>query len=72
MQIGLPITGKYRDPESDQYYNNQHVRTSGHLLISRVVATLIVSIIIRGMIIRLDLHDLKDDGKKLFVLDFLL
>ena len=25
MQIGLPITGKYRDPESDQYYNNQHV-----------------------------------------------
>ncbi|XP_070500159.1 immunoglobulin domain-containing protein oig-4-like [Chironomus tepperi] len=22
MQIGLPITGKYRDPESDQYYNN--------------------------------------------------
>lgn len=26
VQIGLPITGKYRDPESDQYYNNQHVR----------------------------------------------
>lgn len=25
VQIGLPITGKYRDPESDQYYNNQHV-----------------------------------------------
>ncbi|XP_011495519.1 PREDICTED: WAP, Kazal, immunoglobulin, Kunitz and NTR domain-containing protein 2 [Ceratosolen solmsi marchali] len=24
VQIGLPITGKYRDPESDQYYNNQH------------------------------------------------
>ncbi|XP_032668670.1 immunoglobulin domain-containing protein oig-4-like isoform X4 [Odontomachus brunneus] len=22
VQIGLPITGKYRDPESDQYYNN--------------------------------------------------
>jgi hypothetical protein len=27
VQIGLPITGKYRDPESDQYYNNQHVST---------------------------------------------
>lgn len=26
MQIGLPITGKYRDPESDQYYNNNDVR----------------------------------------------
>lgn len=26
MQIGLPITGKYRDPESDQYYNNNNVR----------------------------------------------
>jgi len=25
MQIGLPITGKYRDPESDQYYNNHDV-----------------------------------------------
>ena len=25
MQIGLPITGKYRDPESDQYYNNNNV-----------------------------------------------
>lgn len=25
MQIGLPITGKYRDPESDQYYNNNDV-----------------------------------------------
>ncbi|KFB45335.1 AGAP001504-PA-like protein [Anopheles sinensis] len=24
MQIGLPITGKYRDPESDQYYNNNN------------------------------------------------
>ncbi|VVD05168.1 unnamed protein product [Leptidea sinapis] len=24
VQIGLPITGKYRDPESDQYYNNNH------------------------------------------------
>ncbi|KAJ8973620.1 hypothetical protein NQ317_003250 [Molorchus minor] len=24
FQIGLPITGKYRDPESDQYYNNKH------------------------------------------------
>jgi len=24
--IGLPITGKYRDPESDQYYNNNNVR----------------------------------------------
>ncbi|XP_022162454.1 immunoglobulin domain-containing protein oig-4-like isoform X1 [Myzus persicae] len=22
VQIGLPITGKYRDPESDQYYNH--------------------------------------------------
>ncbi|XP_043475528.1 immunoglobulin domain-containing protein oig-4-like [Leptopilina heterotoma] len=22
VQIGMPITGKYRDPESDQYYNN--------------------------------------------------
>lgn len=22
--LGLPITGKYRDPESDQYYNNQN------------------------------------------------
>ncbi|XP_050425325.1 immunoglobulin domain-containing protein oig-4-like isoform X2 [Adelges cooleyi] len=22
IQIGLPITGKYRDPESDQYYNH--------------------------------------------------
>ncbi|KAG7212696.1 hypothetical protein KM043_012971 [Ampulex compressa] len=22
VQLGLPITGKYRDPESDQYYNN--------------------------------------------------
>ncbi|XP_034233683.1 immunoglobulin domain-containing protein oig-4-like [Thrips palmi] len=22
MQIGLPVTGKYRDPESDQYYNH--------------------------------------------------
>ena len=26
VQIGLPITGKYRDPESDQYYNNNNVR----------------------------------------------
>lgn len=25
VQIGLPITGKYRDPESDQYYNNNDV-----------------------------------------------
>jgi hypothetical protein len=25
VQIGLPITGKYRDPESDQYYNNSNV-----------------------------------------------
>lgn len=25
VQIGLPITGKYRDPESDQYYNSQNV-----------------------------------------------
>lgn len=25
LQIGLPITGKYRDPESDQYYNNNNV-----------------------------------------------
>ncbi|XP_031626618.1 immunoglobulin domain-containing protein oig-4-like [Contarinia nasturtii] len=24
VQIGLPITGKYRDPESDQYYNHEH------------------------------------------------
>ncbi|VEN53969.1 unnamed protein product [Callosobruchus maculatus] len=24
FQIGLPITGKYRDPESDQYYNNNN------------------------------------------------
>lgn len=23
--IGLPITGKYRDPESDQYYRNTNV-----------------------------------------------
>ncbi|CAF4752033.1 unnamed protein product [Pieris macdunnoughi] len=23
VQIGLPITGKYRDPESDQYYNSE-------------------------------------------------
>lgn len=28
MQIGLPITGKYRDPESDQYYNNNNVRVN--------------------------------------------
>jgi len=27
VQIGLPITGKYRDPESDQYYNNNNVST---------------------------------------------
>lgn len=25
VQIGLPITGKYRDPESDQYYNHSDV-----------------------------------------------
>lgn len=25
IQIGLPITGKYRDPESDQYYNHNDV-----------------------------------------------
>ena len=25
VQIGLPVTGKYRDPESDQYYNNNNV-----------------------------------------------
>ena len=25
MQIGLPITGKYRDPEADMYYNNNDV-----------------------------------------------
>lgn len=25
MQIGLPVTGKYRDPESDQYYNHHGV-----------------------------------------------
>ncbi|KAI4485444.1 hypothetical protein M0804_006949 [Polistes exclamans] len=24
VQIGLPITGKYRDTESDQYYNNDN------------------------------------------------
>ncbi|XP_076652624.1 immunoglobulin domain-containing protein oig-4 isoform X1 [Halictus rubicundus] len=24
VQIGMPITGKYRDPESDQYYNNNN------------------------------------------------
>ncbi|XP_051170347.1 immunoglobulin domain-containing protein oig-4-like [Leptopilina boulardi] len=24
VQIGLPITGKYRDSESDNYYNNKH------------------------------------------------
>ncbi|XP_018912310.1 immunoglobulin domain-containing protein oig-4 [Bemisia tabaci] len=24
VQIGLPVTGKYRDPESDQYYNNNN------------------------------------------------
>ncbi|XP_063229639.1 immunoglobulin domain-containing protein oig-4-like [Bacillus rossius redtenbacheri] len=24
VQIGLPITGQYRDPESDQYYNNNN------------------------------------------------
>ncbi|XP_060516802.1 immunoglobulin domain-containing protein oig-4 [Cylas formicarius] len=24
FQIGLPITGKYRDPESDKYYNNNN------------------------------------------------
>ncbi|XP_053982989.1 immunoglobulin domain-containing protein oig-4-like isoform X2 [Hylaeus anthracinus] len=24
VQIGMPITGKYRDPESDQYYNNHN------------------------------------------------
>ncbi|KAK9736129.1 hypothetical protein QE152_g12750 [Popillia japonica] len=24
FQIGLPITGKYRDPESDLYYNNKN------------------------------------------------
>ncbi|XP_066261661.1 immunoglobulin domain-containing protein oig-4-like [Euwallacea similis] len=24
FQIGLPITGKYRDPESDKYYNNDN------------------------------------------------
>ncbi|XP_026465413.1 immunoglobulin domain-containing protein oig-4 [Ctenocephalides felis] len=24
MQIGLPITGKYRDKDSDQYYNNNN------------------------------------------------
>jgi hypothetical protein len=34
VQIGLPITGKYRDPESDQYYNNSNVRT-WHTRISR-------------------------------------
>ena len=32
MQIGLPITGKYRDPESDQYYNNNNVRKKKRLL----------------------------------------
>lgn len=32
MQIGLPITGKYRDPESDQYYNNNNV--SSHFVSS--------------------------------------
>lgn len=30
MQIGLPITGKYRDPESDQYYNNNDVSLRKH------------------------------------------
>jgi hypothetical protein len=25
VQIGMPITGKYRDPESDQYYNSNDV-----------------------------------------------
>jgi len=28
VQIGLPITGKYRDPESDQYYNHNDVHFS--------------------------------------------
>jgi len=32
VQIGLPITGKYRDPESDQYYNNNNVRKKKRLL----------------------------------------
>lgn len=27
VQIGLPITGKYRDVDSDQYYNNNNVCT---------------------------------------------
>lgn len=31
MQIGLPITGKYRDPESDFYYNHADVRIYKHI-----------------------------------------
>lgn len=38
VQIGLPITGKYRDPESDQYYNNNNVcRYLGNFSISSCV-----------------------------------
>lgn len=45
VQIGLPITGKYRDPESDQYYNNNDVckinrsalRKSLYLSIYRII-----------------------------------
>lgn len=38
MQIGLPITGKYRDPESDQYYNHNDV--SENAFLDDVLATL--------------------------------
>lgn len=31
MQIGLPITGKYRDSDSDQYYNNNNVRKQNYV-----------------------------------------
>lgn len=32
VQIGLPITGKYRDPESDQYYNHNDVIINFYIL----------------------------------------
>jgi len=42
VQIGLPITGKYRDPESDQYYNHSDVMCILYLLI--VLRNLIIII----------------------------
>lgn len=48
VQIGLPITGKYRDPESDQYYNNNNVSDSNYSLMDACWFFFSTRIILQG------------------------